>query len=182
MRRLLISLVLMLVCVGCGKKELDRQTASKLLANIQFETVKGGFLVDGRLVDNDDTGAPPGLVLLSGEALKEFETAGLISCPAPFTCSPGPNGGALASEPNGLNYSYDAGVFAVAEVVRIQQQTPTTAIAQVRLELRLSPLYARYKKTLDGVESDLAEKTAPRMTDVQFVLFDDGWRPQYATQ
>jgi hypothetical protein len=176
MRRL-IPLVLVLVFVGCGKKDLDRETASKFLQGKTFGSVEGMF------------GMPPPIHFLTcfeclsdsdknkSPQLTQLQQTGLLSCPDAYTCKPGPKGGALSDDPV-RGYVYFAGIFQFAEVVRIQQPTPTTAIAQVAVKFNPSPFYTQYKEILDGLQPQLAQDTAPHLVDVQFTLFDDGWRPQ----
>jgi hypothetical protein len=183
MRRLIVSIAFVLVLVGCGKKELDRETASKVLQGMVFGSVRGSFSITPPGQFTGSNGVVDGSQQKEFDALTHLEKMGVIVCTGTFECRPGPNGSALKDE-NEFSYSYNAGTFVFGGIERIQQQTPTAAMAVVRFEFRPSPFYAQNKNLLDGLdpgfshkfEPTLAQSTAPRIEEVPFVLFDDGWR------
>lgn len=184
MYKLAGTLTLALLFSGCGKKQLDRETAAKLLQSRNFGTVQGWFP------------STPGFVRFQGNhdahnALMQLAQAGVIACTGTDTCTPGPNGKGVSGGDNTAPFSFAAGVFLMSGIDGIQQSSPTSAVVQVRLTFHPSPLYSQHKAILDRlqngrmfgvtgmrVEPALAQQTESRIENIQFTLFDDGWRAQ----
>ncbi|MCC6367408.1 MAG: hypothetical protein IT165_28125 [Bryobacterales bacterium] len=184
MYRVIMPLMLVLFFTGCTKKKLDRETAAKLLQGRNFGTVQGSFP------------STPGFIRFQGNddaynALMQLAQAGVISCTGTDTCAPGPNGNGVSGGASMGPFRYTAGSFSLSGIEGVQQSSPTNATVQARLVFQPSPLYSQHKELLDRlqngrmvggtgmqVEPALAQQTASRVEQIQFALFDDGWRAQ----
>lgn len=155
---------------SCGKKELDRQTATKLL---QGRVVRQVTYFLGNLAGTSPTVA----------AFGELERAGLAVCGAPmggglrmcnFT-----NASGVATDFSGAN-RFGAGVMVVSAVTGVLQTGKNSATAEVQLFFQAAPLYAQHRAAFDSIEATGSNGglTQPGVAQATFQLFDDGWRLQ----
>jgi hypothetical protein len=157
-------------CCSCGKKELDRETAMKLLQGRVVRQVTF-FLSD--LAGTSESVA----------AFRELEKAGLAVCGAPmggglrlcqFTSTSG-----VATDFSGV-HNFSAGVVVASAVTGVLQTGPNSATAEVQLSFQAAPLYAQHRAAFDSLEGSeqVSVLTQPRATQATFQLFDNGWRLQ----
>lgn len=165
--------VVALLAVGCAKKDLDRETAMRLVKGRIVQTINGSFLTLGGLSDMPN---------LSG-AFRQLINAGVLRCDQ-FNCDvvPGAPGftGALGEA------SFTAGNLVPAAITGITTTSPNSAAAEVQLTFEPSPVYVRFRGALDTLTSGGAQafggggpvqpRINRRSAQAQFQRFDDGWR------
>ena len=175
---LMILLIFAALLSGC-KKNLDRETALRLVAGVNLEVVEG-------LID-DDPGAYDSAKATSYQKLYDLkllqcEQVPIWSASGPFrwTCGPGQaEGSAFRKAPGGMrNISYDAGYYQVTEILGITQ-SDNSASAQASAPFKASSLYSRYKQYLDPIDKGYpppSQAPAVKSFQVNFLRYDDGWR------
>jgi hypothetical protein len=120
-------------------------------------------------------------------ALVQLARMNVINCPGEDTCNPAQNGKELRGG-NGGPFVYNAGTFSLAEIVGIREVTASNALVQARLKFNGTPFFEQYRgllvrlqtgQALNGlqVQQPLAEQTLDQIEEIEFQLFDDGWRP-----
>lgn len=177
--RRLLFLAVTLVTTACGQqKPLTRDTAQKLLAKYNFGTVRGQFP------------STPGFVEFSGDqqtsaGLQELIQKQIIVCVSADSCKPGERGAGLTQSQGG--FTYTAGTYIFAEIRGITQPSPNLAIVQVQVNFKPTDLYSNNKGSFDmaqhgrivagmQAEKSLYDMAKPQLKEIQFQLFDDGWR------
>jgi hypothetical protein len=167
------------LCCSCGKKELDRQTAIRLLQGKTLENVVAGVGRDFSQGDNPQ-----------GRAFQALINAGILrTVPALFgqvRAEPGPNGRWISLNEAFGELSFVAGDMVVSEVTGITKTSDTSALAQVRLHFNPTPTYGQNRAALDALEPysswsgcsrcPLQNRLGDHMANATFQLFDDGWR------
>jgi hypothetical protein len=170
-----ISLIaLVSLCCSCGKKDLDRETAMKLLQGKSVASVVGSFQA---YADYAQFSAARGWY-------QQLINARVITCGGGPVCSPGPSGTGL--ELNFTTFSFSAGSLTAADVTGVAQTGPNSASAQVRLIFQPSPLYGQYRDVFDHLTAEaqvmgggpVQPKTQRGTAEAVFQRFDDGWRLQ----
>jgi hypothetical protein len=181
----LVSVLLLLSLSGCTKKELDRNTALKLL---QAKSLPSPTSATGGLASV--VGSFQGYTAYASSSgssypwYQQLISAGVITCGMGPVCQPGPSGGALQMD--GSAFRFVAGTLTPLQVTGVAQTGPASAIAQVRLEFWSSPFYAQYRNALDHLTAEaqtfgggpVQPQTQGRAGEAAFQRFDDGWRLQ----
>lgn len=159
--------VLASLCVSCGKKELDRATAMRL---VQGTTVEAVQLTYSR---NMSGGADP-----ITAAYHQLSNAGLLHCRFTPTF--------ISQELIECNEgSLVVGNIVVTGVTGVSGTGDNSAVADLTLAFQPAPFYAKYQSAFDQLETSTnqlsgnvrsrTQRTAARAT---FQLFDNGWRLQ----
>lgn len=186
--KLILFIAVASLCCSCGKKELDRQTAMRLLQGKTGDSIAAQFLDIHPLQALRDSPAPEDRALSA--ALQQLLNAGVLRVGPPEMQSwltkflPGPNGGWLTDD--GANLRFVVGSSVPSEVTGITKTGDTTSSAQVRLHFTFAPMYTQYRALLDALHPICLQSDAPlsrtnlgdRMANANFQLFDDGWRLQ----
>lgn len=179
-RSILTLLVLVaLVSAGCGKKDLDRQTALTLLGGKPVEAITGEFFGENPFTAL----TPPN----EATAIRELIAGGVLACNETdpvfgLTCRLGPNSGGMTLFQG--KSSFLAGNLVPAAVTGVTQEGPNTATAQVQLSFVPSPLYSKYHSQLDTLTNNkgllgprpVGPRTQRSQANANFQRYDDGWR------
>jgi len=167
------AIALASLLLSCGKKDLDRATAMKLLQGRAVETIRCSFssMVSGVSVAGGNA---------IDQAYKHLMNAGVLHCKvSPYIFSQE----TLECRENSLV----AGNLVATAVTGVTKASDNTAVAEVRLSFQPTPFYARHSSEFDQLEltntlmqptehvRNRAQRTVAQAT---FQLFDDGWRLQ----
>jgi len=157
---------------SCGKKELDRETAMRLLQGRVVRQVS--FHSSGLYGPSQ-----------ARSAVQELVQAGILVCDAPdfwgrLFCQP--------SRASGIAYNsgvieFSAGTIAPAAVAGVTQTGPNSATASVQLSFQAAPLYAQHQAAFDAIYASdngqpMSALTQPGPIQAAFQRYDDGWRFQ----
>jgi hypothetical protein len=186
------TILCVLACqAGCGKKELDRETALRLVQGVPARTFQVSFE------------STPGYPVYSTynqavAAFQQLDQAGVIHCVVTpsgwgpdYKCSPGSN--SLGLTINGVTrFTVLAGTLVPTAVNGVAQLGPDAASAQVVMSFVPSPLLAKFPGIFDQMEAvsflalQLVPQTFPpslirelrqaKITQASFQRYDDGWR------
>jgi len=162
---------LVLLMSGCSKKQLDRETAAKLIGNrvvkpLQGEIPQGGSQYNG--------------------VLRQLDAAGLLDCKYPgmdsmIPCNVGRNGQGFIAHGGYNRMAFAAGQLSAGAVTGVSQTSDTMAVAVVRLVFQPNGQYAQYQNLFDQIEMTgtiSAAKSGSLTARATFQRFDDGWRLQ----
>jgi hypothetical protein len=158
---------------SCGKKELDRETAMRLLQGRVVRQVTYHFSgFDGSSQTKS--------------AYQELVNAGILACDAPNffgqrLCHPSSTSG-IATDFTGVP-QFSAGTIATAAVTGVTQTGPNSATANVQLSFQAAPLYVQHQAAFDAVYAQengqpMSALTQPGAIQAAFQRYDDGWRFQ----
>ena len=167
--KLLFLTVLAFLCSSCGKKELDRATASRLTAGRAVGSV---FMAAMYIPENNNL-----------TFYQQLANEGIFQCEQRFVteCRPGPNSAGMTFDPPDLKFL--AGQLVAGEVTGVAQGgDSTTAVATVPLRFQPTGLYARYQGLFDqikatgGARFSEEMRQAGRNVQASFRRYDNGWR------
>lgn len=155
--------------VACAKRDLDRQTAMRLL---QGRTVAAKWLLN----PNFPCPFPPGYLALA--------RAGMITCYGgdsvkEFCFCGDPSGDVRA--PSGTDSDFlelVVGSLSPSEITHMSKTGGDITLADVRLSFRPTPFYANNRRVLDqidGLHRLPLEATHDRMAKATFRRLADGW-------
>lgn len=173
----LVSVVAIVsLCCSCGKKELDRRTAMRLIQGTQAATP---VVINFLAADWGGELRP---------AYQELENAGIIKChpEGPFRMCVSSNASLIRVVTGGENrLQLSAGTVAPAAVTGVAQMGPDSATADVQFSFQAAPLYAQHQaafnRLYDASRSSylpISERTQPEARRAVFQRYDDGWRFQ----
>jgi len=156
---------------GCSKKQLDRETAAKLIGNRVVKSLEGEIPQFGSQYNG---------------SLGQLHDAGLLNCKYAgmdnlVPCNVGGNGHGFIAHRGNNRMAFAAGQLSAGEVTGVSQTNEAMAVAVVRLVFQPNEQYVRYQTLLDPIETTgtiSAAKSGSLTARATFQRFDDGWRLQ----
>ncbi len=176
MRKGIVWLLAGFFLVGCQKRELDGETALKLL---QFRNipVEGRMAAQYSAVQND---------IASTSSYQPLVAAGLVQCSLEvvvYKCIP--TDSRLVAETNDAGeiaeLKFIAGNFVPAEITAIAQISADVAKADIRMSFQPTSLYTEHRgvlDTLDESSTPVNQQQQDRIVHAEFQRDDGGWRLQ----
>ena len=179
--------VLILCSAACKSGELDRASALSSLQAHSFGD-STAYMSTGSDMSNMDRFMSFGFL----------EQAGILRCSSTIEivtrCRPTPNSGIDGPDKAG-NLTFVVGTWIPTEVTGITKIDANSAVAEVRMSLRASSLYAKHRRELDDVAKWVVdfrktqegpyggsfprlgqETTRDQVIRVALRRYDDGWR------
>ena len=172
----LVSVVAIVsLCYSCGKKELDRQTAMRLIQGTQAATP---VVINFFAYEHEDI----------RPAYQELENAGIIKChpEGPFRVCVSLSPSLVRVVPGGeIRLQLSAGTIGPTAVTGVTQTGPNSATADVQFSFQAAPLYAQHQAAFSSLYERarlgyllISERTQPEARRAVFQRYDDGWRLQ----
>ena len=176
MRRGTVLLLTGFFLAGCQKKELDRETALKLLQSRNIP-VEGRIAAQYTAVQNS---------IPSTNSYQPLVEAGLVQCSLEvvvYKCIP--TDSRLVAETNDAGeiaeLKFIAGNFVPSEITAITQISATAGKGDIRMSFQPTSFYTQYRgvlDTLDESSTPVNQQQQDRIVHAEFQRNDGGWRLQ----
>jgi hypothetical protein len=176
MRKGIIWLLAGFFLAGCQKKELDGETALKLLQSRNIP-VEGRIAAQYSVVQND---------IITTSSYQPLVEAGLVQCSlevSVYKCLP--TDSRLVAETNDAGeiaeLKFIAGNLVPAEATAILQVSDIAAKANVRMSFEPTSFYTQYRgvlDTLDESSTPVNQQQQDKILLAEFQRNEDGWRLQ----
>jgi hypothetical protein len=172
----MVWLIAALFLAGCQKKELDGETALKLLQSRNIP-VEGRIAAQYSVVESG---------FASASSYQPLVEAGLVQCSLEvivYKCIP--TDSRLVAETNDAGeiaeLKFIAGNFVPSEITAIAQVSDTAAKGDIRLSFQPTSFYTQYRgvlDTLDESSTPVNQLQRDRIVHAEFERNDGGWSLQ----
>jgi hypothetical protein len=176
--KLILVIAITTLFCSCGKKELDRETAMRLVQGQGAQRIE----LDFTSLDFGTTNQHP--------SYQELEKAGILVChrapePGARKCVPSSTSGIrVIKDYLGPDLVLFAGTVAPTAVTGVTETGPNSATASVQFSLQAAPTYEQHQAAFQVLyrsanpTGPLIERIQPSVRLAAFQRYDDGWRFQ----